>query len=146
MSPLYDSLHSVPPREKECLWLSYVHLLLANLMLFCQSIDLVITIDTFYWLLLSKFLISQSEALLYKSRSALLECARYLIVFHFVGSGIVVCCFLRRCCHKSFLNCSYRSIIFGATLPFVVHQSVPTSCQLGVEELIWSINNRRSFS
>ena len=44
-------------------------------MLFCQSIDLVITNDTFYWFLLSKSPLSQSEALLDKSRSALLECA-----------------------------------------------------------------------
>ena len=44
-------------------------------MLFCQSIDLVITNDTFYWFLLSKSLLSRSEALLDKSISALLECA-----------------------------------------------------------------------
>ena len=43
-------------------------------MLFCQSIDLVISIDNFYWLLLSKSPLSQSEALLDKSRSTLLEC------------------------------------------------------------------------
>ena len=36
-----------PPREKEYLRLISIHLLLAHLMLFCQSIDLVITIDTF---------------------------------------------------------------------------------------------------
>ena len=40
-----------------------------------QSIDLVITNDTLYWFLLSKSPLSQSEALLDKSRSALLECA-----------------------------------------------------------------------
>ena len=44
-------------------------------MLFCQSIDLVMNIDTFYWLLLSKSSLSQPEALLDESRSALLECA-----------------------------------------------------------------------
>ena len=43
-------------------------------MLFCQSIDVVITNDTFYWFLLSKSPLSQSEALLDKSR-LLLECA-----------------------------------------------------------------------
>ena len=41
-----------PPREKECLWLIYIH----------QSIDLVITIDTFHWLLLSKSPLNQSES------------------------------------------------------------------------------------
>ena len=46
-----------------------------SLMPFCQSIYLVITIDTFYWLLLSKSSLSQSEVLLDKSRSALLVCA-----------------------------------------------------------------------
>ena len=51
-------------------------------MLFCQSIDLVITNDTFYWFLLSKSPLSQSEALLDKSRSALLECAIH--AFHYV--------------------------------------------------------------
>ena len=40
-----------------------------------QSIDLVIFNDTLYWFLLSKSPLSQSEALLDKSRSALLECA-----------------------------------------------------------------------
>ena len=69
---LYHSLHYVP-LEKKYLRLISIHLLLAHLMLFCQSIDLVITIDTFYWL--SKSPLSQSEALLNKSRSALLECA-----------------------------------------------------------------------
>ena len=44
-------------------------------MLFCQSIDFVITNDTFYWFFLSKSSLSQSEALLDKSRCALLECA-----------------------------------------------------------------------
>ena len=48
-------------------------------MLFCQSIDLVITIDTFYWLL-SKSPLSQSETLLNKSR---LECAIH--VFNIVS-------------------------------------------------------------
>ena len=43
-------------------------------MLFCQSVDLVIAIDTFHWLL-SKSPLSQSEALLNKGRFALLECA-----------------------------------------------------------------------
>ena len=33
-------------------------------MLFCQSIDVVITNDTFYWFFLSKSPLSQSEALL----------------------------------------------------------------------------------
>ena len=65
----------VPPRESKCLWLIYIYLLLANLMLFCQSIDVVITNDTFYWFLLSKSPHSQSEALLDKSRSAVLKCA-----------------------------------------------------------------------
>ena len=51
-------------------------------MLFCQSIDLVITNDTFYLLLLSKSPLSQSEALLEKSGSALLECA-----IHVFNSG-----------------------------------------------------------
>ena len=46
-------------------------------MLFCQSIDLVITIDIFYWLLLSKSPLSQSEALLNEGRSAPLECAKH---------------------------------------------------------------------
>ena len=44
-------------------------------MLFCQSIDVVITNDTFYWFLLSISPLSQSEAMLDKSRSALLEYA-----------------------------------------------------------------------
>ena len=48
-------------------------------MLFCQSIDLVITNDTFYWFVLSKSPLSQSEALLDKSRSALLECAIHVL-------------------------------------------------------------------
>ena len=53
-------------------------------MLFCQSIDVVITNDTFYWLLLLKSPLSQSEALLDKSRSAPLECAIHvLIAFHY---------------------------------------------------------------
>ena len=73
--PPYDSLQYVPPIGKECLRLFYIHLLLANLSLFSQSIDLVITNDTFYWLLLLKSPLSQSEALLDKSWSALLECA-----------------------------------------------------------------------
>ena len=42
-------------------------------MIFCESIDLVTTNDTFYWFLISKSPPSQSEALLHKSRSALLE-------------------------------------------------------------------------
>ena len=29
--PLYHLLHYVPPREKKCLWLIYIYLLLANL-------------------------------------------------------------------------------------------------------------------
>ena len=74
--PLYHSLHYVPPRDKECLWLIYIYLLLANLtLLFCQSIDVVITNDTFNWFLLLKSPLSQSEASLDKSRSVLLECA-----------------------------------------------------------------------
>ena len=44
-------------------------------MLFCQSIDVVITNDTFYWFFLSKSPLSHSKALLDKNRSALLECA-----------------------------------------------------------------------
>ena len=41
MSPaLYHSLHYVPPREKECLWLIYIHLLLANLT--CYSVNQLI--------------------------------------------------------------------------------------------------------
>ena len=61
-------------------------------MLFCQSIDLVITIDTFYWLLLSKSPLSQSEASLNKSRSALLECAIHNFngVFPFCCRGDIV--------------------------------------------------------
>ena len=57
-------------------------------MLFCQSIDLVITNDTFYWFLLSKSPLSQSEALLDKSRSALLECAIH------VFNSVSLCPFL----------------------------------------------------
>ena len=77
MSPLYHSLHYVPHREKECLWLIYIHLLLANRSCFSvnQSNDLVITIDTFHWLYLSKSPLNQSEALLNENRSALLECS-----------------------------------------------------------------------
>ena len=59
-------------------------------MLFCQSIDLVITNDTFYWFLLSKSPLSQSEALLDKSRSALLECAIH--VFNSVSLCPPFCC------------------------------------------------------
>ena len=74
--PLYDSLHFVPPRENEYLWLIYIHFLLAYLSCYSlNSIDPIITNDTFYWFLLSKSPLSQSEALLDKSRSALLECA-----------------------------------------------------------------------
>ena len=50
-------------------------------MLFCQSIDVVITNDTFNWFLLSISPLSQSEALLYKNRFALfalLECALHV--------------------------------------------------------------------
>ena len=59
-------------------------------MLFCQSIDLVITNDTFYWFLLSKSPLGQSEALLDKSRSALLECAIH--VFNSVSLCPPFCC------------------------------------------------------
>ena len=52
-------------------------------MLFCQSIDAVITNDTFTWFLLSKSPLSQSEALLDKRRSALLECTIH--VFNIVS-------------------------------------------------------------
>ena len=44
-------------------------------MLFCQSIDVVITNDTFNWFLLSISPLSQSEALLDKNRSAQLDSA-----------------------------------------------------------------------
>ena len=67
-----------PPREKKCLWLIYIYLLLAKLSCYSVnqlSIYLVIANDTFYWFFLSKFPLSQSEALLDKSRSALLEYA-----------------------------------------------------------------------
>ena len=57
-------------------------------MLFCQSIDLVITNDTFYWFLLSKSPLSQSEALLDKSRSALLECAIHVFNKRFTMSPL----------------------------------------------------------
>ena len=56
-------------------------------MLFCQSIDLVITNDTFYWFL-SKSPLSQSEALLDKSRSALLECAIHVFNKRFTMSPL----------------------------------------------------------
>ena len=59
-------------------------------MLFCQSIDLVITNDTFYWFLLSKSPLSQSEALLDKSRSALLECAIHVFKPLFAVGGDIV--------------------------------------------------------
>ena len=45
-----------------------------------RSTDLGITIDTFYWLLLSNSSLSQSEALLNKSRFALLECAIHVFI------------------------------------------------------------------
>ena len=81
-----------PSREKECLWLIYIYLLLANLtiqwLLFCQSVDLVITNDTFYWFSLSKSPLSQSEALLDKSRSALLECAIHVFNKRFTMSTL----------------------------------------------------------
>ena len=48
-------------------------------MLFCQSLDVVITNDTFYWFLLSKSPLSQSESLLDTSRSTLLECAIHVV-------------------------------------------------------------------
>ena len=44
-------------------------------MLFCQSIDVVITNDTFIWFLLSISPLSNSEELLDKSIPALLESA-----------------------------------------------------------------------
>ena len=62
-------------------------------MLFCQSTYLVITNDTFHWFLLSKFPLSQSEALLDlldESRSALLECAIH--VFNSVSLCPPFCC------------------------------------------------------
>ena len=59
--------------------MSMAHLYLSpiglSLMLFCQSIDVVTTNDTFYWFLLSISQLSHSKVLLDKSRSALLECA-----------------------------------------------------------------------
>ena len=55
---------------------------------FSQSIDLVITNDTFYWFLLSKSMLSQSEALLDKSRSALLECALHVFNERFTMSPL----------------------------------------------------------
>ena len=57
-----------------------------SLMLFCQSIDVIITNDTFYWFLLSKSPLSQSEALLDKIRSALLECAIHVFNKRFTMS------------------------------------------------------------
>ena len=78
MSPQKITRYTMPPPlplKEECLWLIDIHLLLAYLLCYCQSIDLVITINSFYWVLLSKSPLSQSEALLNKSRCALLECA-----------------------------------------------------------------------
>ena len=57
-------------------------------MLFCQSIDVVITNDTFHWFLLSKSPFSQSEALLDKSRCALLECAIHVFKKRFTMSPL----------------------------------------------------------
>ena len=41
MSPLYHSLHYVPTREKECLRLIYIYLLLDNLS--CYSVNQLIS-------------------------------------------------------------------------------------------------------
>ena len=67
MSPLYHSLHYVPPREKECPRLIYIYLLLAYLS--CYSVNQLTLFIGFY------YHCPQSEVLLDKSRSALLECA-----------------------------------------------------------------------
>ena len=59
-----------------------------SVMLFCQTIDLVITVDTFYWFLLSKSPLNQSEALLNENRSALSGCAIH------VFNSVSFCAFL----------------------------------------------------
>ena len=75
MPPPYINHYTMSPLEKINVCGSFIFIYWLIFMLFCQSIDVVITNDTFYWFLLSKFPLSQSEASLDKSRSRLLECA-----------------------------------------------------------------------
>ena len=62
-----------PPRGKECLWLIYIHLLLANISRYSVNQLSTLLIDSYYRV--PKSSLSQSETWLNKSRSALLECA-----------------------------------------------------------------------
>ena len=81
-SPLYHSLHYVPPGENKCLWLIYIYLLLANLMLFCQSIDVVITNDTFYWFLSKSHSANQNRCQIRADLRNQNVQYMYLIAFH----------------------------------------------------------------
>ena len=106
-------------------------------MLFCQSIDLVITMDTFYCLLLSKSSLSQSEALLNKSISALLN-VQYM---YLTRNSIVV-----RCCTTQDLQTSKRtSWWYGKENSWIRFSDVITQhCTHFHGLLTWCLQNQKN--